>query len=488
MTDSNPAVLHDRIFVAGQWRAAAGNEWIEVENPATEEILGRIPQATKADADRAVAAADKAFRDGPWPRLSPSERADMLERVAQGIRARSADFAALYTRDQGGLSAFAPYMSHIAATIVDDFVQRGRKLSLDPEDRTQPSGRAIIYREPVGPVVAIVPWNAPLILTMVKIAPALIAGCPVVVKVSPESPLVSFPLAEVFAEAGLPEGVISFLPGGRELGQQLVAHPAVRHVSFTGSTASGQAVMRSAADNLTRLTLELGGKSAAIVLDDMEPEDFLPQVLPACLGQSGQVCTTQSRILVPKAKHERFRDSLADFFDSLPVGDPADPKTMIGPLVSRAQLERTERYVQIAKDDGGILVTGGQRPAHLERGYFYEPTLVDGVTNDMRIAREEVFGPVISLLTYESDDEAVAIANDTDFGLGNGVHTKEIDRGVALAKRLQSGTVSINDSGCIMTEPWGGMKKSGLGREGGLEGIDAYLEYRQIQLTPFPAS
>jgi acyl-CoA reductase-like NAD-dependent aldehyde dehydrogenase len=323
---------------------------------------------------------------------------------------------------------------------------------------------------------------------MVKITPALLAGCPVIVKVSPESPLVSFPLAQAFEAAGLPEGVVSFLPGGRELGQHLVAHPGVRHVSFTGSTASGQAVMRSAADNMTRLTLELGGKSAAIVLDDMDPADFMPQVLPSCLGQSGQVCTTQSRILVPRRRHAEFRDALADFFSSLPVGDPSDPSTMIGPLVSRAQLERTEGYVQIARDGGGTIIVGGKRPAGLDRGYFYEPTLVDGVTNDMRIAREEVFGPVISLLTYDSDDEAVRIANDTEFGLGNGVHTGDVERGIAVARRLQSGTVSINDSGCVMTEPWGGAKKSGLGREGGLEGIEAYLEYKQIQLSPFPAA
>lgn len=487
-TDTRAEVLHDKILLGGEWVASSGNDWIQVQNPATEEILGVVPHATADDADRAIAAAARAFERGPWPRMTSAQRAEVLARVVEGIRARSDEFADLYTRDQGGLAAFAPYMGHIAATIASNFVDRGRKLSEGPEDRNTPVGRALIFREPVGPVAAIVPWNAPLILTMVKIAPALIAGCPVVVKVSPESPLVSFPLGEVFAEAGFPPGVVSFLPGGRELGQHMVAHPGIRHVSFTGSTAAGQAVMRSAADNLTRLTLELGGKSAAIVLDDMEPEDFLPQVLPACLGQSGQVCTTQSRILVPKSKHVRFRDALADFFSSLPVGDPSDPATMVGPLVSGAQLERTERYVQVAREDGGIIVTGGRRPSHLDRGYFHEPTLVDGVTNDMRIAREEVFGPVISLLTYDSDEEAIRIANDTDFGLANGVHTRDVDRGVAVAMRLQSGTVSINDSGCVMTEPWGGMKKSGLGREGGLEGIEAYLEHRQIQLTPFPAS
>ncbi|MGY0488249.1 aldehyde dehydrogenase [Streptomyces sp. WG-D5] len=485
---TGPEVLHDQILVGGEWVSSAGSEWIEVENPATEEILGLVPDATTEDADRAVAAAQRAYESGPWTLMSPPERAAVLAKVAEGIKARSGELSELYVRDQGGLAAVAPYMGHVAATLVSDFVSRAQTLSVEPEDRETAIGRALIFREPVGPVVAIVPWNSPLILTLVKITPALLAGCPVIVKVSPENPLVSFPLAEIFESAGFPPGVVSFLPGGRALGEYLVAHPAIRHVSFTGSTASGQAVMRSAADNMTRLTLELGGKSAAVVLDDMEPTDFVPRLLSACLQQGGQVCTTQSRILVPRSRHAEFRDAIVDHFRSLPIGDPTDPSTLIGPLISRSQLDRVEHYVRVAKEDGGTIVTGGRRPAHLARGHFYEPTLVDGVTNDMRIAREEVFGPVLCLLTYEDDADAVRIANDTEFGLGNGVHTHDVDRGIALARRLQSGTVSINDSGCILTEPWGGMKKSGLGREGGLEGIEEFLELRQIQLSPFPAS
>lgn len=473
-------VLHDHIFIGGHWVRAQGQGWIEVENPATEQILGRIPEASTADADAAISAAVRAFTDGPWPGMTIAERAELLAQVADGIVARADEFAALYVADQGGVAAVAPHMTSLAAGITRDFADRGRTMSLEPEERSSGLGRTVVLREPVGPAVAIVPWNAPLIVTVTKAAPALLAGCPVIVKVSPETPLVSFLLAEVFASVGFPEGVISLLPGGRELGEHLVAHPAVRHVSFTGSTASGQNVMRSAAENMTRLTLELGGKSSAIVLDDLEPEDFLPQVRRACLGQSGQVCTTQSRILVPRRRHAEFRDVLADYFGSLQVGDPTDPSTVIGPLVSRAQLERTEMYVGIARQDGGRIIAGGQRPPGLERGYFYEPTLVDQVTNDMRIAREEVFGPVISLLTYEDDDDAVRIANDSEFGLANGIHTGDIGRAMALARRLDSGSVSINDSGSVLTEPWGGTKKSGFGREGGLEGIESFLEHKQI--------
>lgn len=473
-------VLHDQILIGGRWVPSQADGWIEVENPATEQVIGRIPEASTADAEIAVAAAARAFADGPWPRMSIAERSELLARVADGIVARAAEFAALYVTDQGGVAAVAPHMTSLAAAITQDFADRGRVFSLEPEERTSGLGRTIILREPVGPAVAIVPWNAPLIVSVTKAAPALIAGCPVIVKVSPETPLVSFLLAEVFASAGFPDGVISFLPGGRELGEYLVAHPAVRHVSFTGSTASGQNVMRSAADTMTRLTLELGGKSSAIILDDLAPADFLPQVRRACLGQSGQVCTTQSRVLVPRRRHAEFRDALSDYFGSLQVGDPTDPDTAIGPLVSRAQLDRTEAYVDIARRDGGTIVVGGKRPPGLERGYFYEPTLVDGVTNDMRIAREEVFGPVISLLTYEDDADAVRIANDSEFGLANGIHTGDIGRAMTIARRLDSGSVSINNSGSVLTEPWGGTKMSGFGREGGREGIESFLELKQV--------
>jgi len=488
MTISVTTPLRDQLFIGAEWRTAEASEWIEVENPATEEPIGRIPHASDAEADAAVAAAARAFAEGPWPRMPMAERADVLERVKDGLLARAEDIARLYIEDQGGTAAFAPYTAGYIATIMSDFIERARAFDESPEDRRSPYGHAIVLREPVGPVAAIVPWNAPLILAVIKIVPALLAGCPVVMKVSPETPLASFVLAEACAEAGFPEGVISLLPGGRELGARLVADPAIRHVSFTGSTASGQAVMRAAADNMTRLTLELGGKSAAIVLDDIDPVDYLPKVFPASLLQCGQVCTTQSRILVPRRRHTEYRDALADLFRSLKVGDPTDPETLLGPLVSRAQRERTEGFVEIARGEGAEIVTGGRRPADLPRGYYYEPTLVDGVTNDMRIAREEVFGPVISLLTYEDDADAVRIANDSEFGLGNGVFTKDIDRAVAMARRLESGTVSVNSFACIMTEPWGGFKKSGLGREGGREGIEAFLEYKQIQLTDFPAS
>ena len=473
-------ILHERILIGGQWATPRDQGWIEVENPATEEIIGRIPEAGTADADTAIGAAVRAFAEGPWPRMAIAERAELLARAADGIVARADEFAALYVADQGGVATVAPHMTSLAVAITKDFADRGRAFSLEPEERTSGLGRTVILRAPVGPAVAIVPWNAPLIVSVTKAAPALIAGCPVIVKVSPETPLVSFLLAEVFASVGFPDGVISFLPGGRELGEHLVAHPAVRHVSFTGSTASGQSVMRSAAENMTRLTLELGGKSSAIILDDLAPEDFLPQVRRACLGQSGQVCTTQSRVLVPRRRHAEFRDVLADYFGSLHVGDPTDPATAIGPLVSRAQLERTQSYVDIARHDGGTVVVGGRRPPGLERGHFYEPTLIDDVTNDMRIAREEVFGPVISLLTYEDDDDAVRIANDSDFGLANGIHTHDIGRAMALARRLDSGSVSINDSGSVLTEPWGGTKKSGIGREGGREGIESVLELKQV--------
>lgn len=486
MTLAAERLSRNEIMVGGEWVKPAGAGRIEVENPATEEVFATVPEAGVPEADRAMAAARRAFDTGPWPQMTYAERAEVLGKAAAGIEQRGAEFGSIFVQDQGGPASFAPFMSMITALVVRDHVGLASSFSDEPEDRDTPLGRALIYREPVGPVVAVVPWNAPAILAAVKLAPALLAGCPVVLKVSPETPLASFVLAEVFAEAGVPEGVLSFLPGGRELGQYLVAHPDAAHVSFTGSTASGQNVMRAAADNLTRLTLELGGKSAAIVLDDMQPAELGPMLMGGCMVGTGQVCTTQSRILVPAARRAEWVEAIAAAFAAFPVGDPTDPGTAIGPLVNAAQRSRAESYIASARADGATVVVGGNRPAHLPRGYYVEPTLISDVTPDMQIVREEVFGPVICIQPYNDIDDAVRIANDTPFGLANGIYTKDQDLAIAIGKRLQSGTVSVNAFGSILTQPFGGWKKSGIGREGGREGVEAFLEYKQIQLTSFP--
>jgi aldehyde dehydrogenase (NAD+) len=474
----------DAMFVAGQWISGTA-EPIAVENPASEEVIAHVPQASRAEADRALRAARDAYDHGPWRRMTFRARAHVLSAVADELERRADDLNQLYVLDQGGLATAAPYMHAAACAVVRSHDALADSFSDEPEDRRGPFGRALVSREPVGVVVGIVPWNAPLVLAMVKLAPALLAGCPVVLKVSPETPLVSFVLAEIFEKVGLPAGQVSFLPGGRELGQYLISHPATAHVSFTGSTESGRQVLQTAAQNMTRVTLELGGKSAAIVLDDAAPATAARRLIAACLGQSGQVCTTQSRILVPANGSAGYIEAIRKAFASLKIGDPADPTTGIGPLVSRAQRDRTEGFLASARAEGARILTGGGRPIGLDRGYYVEPTLITDISPSMRVFREEVFGPVVCVQTYDTVDQAIEIANSTEYGLANGIYSGDTDRALAIAERLHSGVVSVNASGAILTEPFGGWKLSGIGREGGRAGVEAFQEYKQVQMTPF---
>lgn len=484
MSDTTTLTSRSELYIAGVWDADAERAWIEVENPANQQVIGRIPEATARDVDRAVNAAVALHESGAWRNRPVGDRADVLVRIAEGIDKRAADLQALYVSDQGGLSSFAGFTSGTAAMIFRDTAALASSLDLGPTKRDTSAGSVYISREPSGPVAAIVPWNAPLVLACVKIAPALLAGCPVVLKISPETPLTLFVLAEVFSEAGVPDGLISFLPGGRDVGQYLISRPGIAHISFTGSTAAGQQIMKTAANRMTRLTLELGGKSAALVLDDAEPQEFVASLARGCVVQTGQVCTTQSRILVPNSRKAEWIDALTATFESLVVGDPEDPSTDIGPLVSRAQVDRVESYVKSARDDGATVLTGGTPPSGpaFDSGYWFLPTLLTDTRPDMRVYREEVFGPVILVEGYDTIDSGVDAVNDTEFGLGNGIYSSDVDRAVALAPRLHSGTVSINTTGACITAPFGGMKMSGFGREGGIEGVEAMLETKQIQL------
>jgi len=349
--------------------------------------------------------------------------------------------------------------------------------------RSTPSGEVLIRSLPVGPVLASVPWNAPLVLGVVKLAPALLAGCPVVMKTAPETPLAALLLADAIDAAGFPDGVVSVLIGGGDVGRHLVAHPDITHVSFTGSTAVGKQVMASAAQNLTRVTLELGGKSASIILEDMDPAEGVGLVFGASLAQSGQVCTTSSRLLVPASRYDEWATALTQAFNDMVIGDPADPATQIGPLITAKQRETSEHYIRTAREEGATILAGGGRPEHLERGFYVQPTLIADVTTDMTVVKEEVFGPVITLQSYQDLDEAIALANATDYGLANAVFTHDQELGPAIARRLRSGIVSINNFGACLTEPFGGVGKSGIGREGGIEGFEEFLEIQQIQMA-----
>jgi len=342
-----------------------------------------------------------------------------------------------------------------------------------------------VLKEPVGVVAAIVPWNMPQFLIVTKLVPALLAGCTVVLKPAPESPLNALLLSEMLAETGLPDGVVNVVIGDRSIGEALVAHSALDKVSFTGSTAAGRAVATAAAANLTKVSLELGGKSAAIVLDDAAPDQVAAGIRSASLSNSGQICNALTRVLVPQARHDDYVDAIAAEMTRIAVGDPNDPETQMGPLVSQRQQQRVRDYIQIGQSEGAQLITGGtDMPAGIDRGWYVRPTLFANADNSMRIAREEIFGPVITVIPYRDDQNAIAIANDSDYGLAGSVWTEDPDRAFKIADRIRTGTFGINQ-GYTMDPfaPFGGVKASGYGRELGPEGLDSYLDTKSIAIA-----
>lgn len=468
----------DSLYIGGRW-SRGDRAKIDTINPATEEVLATVPLAGTADAQTAVAAAVELHDSRAWSGRSFAERADVLDAIADALSARREEFDRHYVEDLGGLISFAPMLSDFSIQIFRHTARLSRTLSDEPEIRTASGSRVAVRRAPVGPVLASVPWNGPLVLAALKVSAALAAGCPVIVRADVQAPLASFVLADVLSQLDLPAGLVSVFPADVEVSRQLVADPGIAHISFTGSTAVGKEVMRAAAENMTRLTLELGGKSALIVLADADPAD-VAFLYAGCLAQTGQICTTFSRVLVPAARLPEWTIALGDYFGSLTIGDPAHPETMVGPLASARQRDTVERYVSVAREEGRIVV-GGRRPPGFDRGFWYEPTLVVGVTPQARIAQEEVFGPVITLIPYEDVDDAVRIANGTDYGLAAGVFTPDIARGEAVAARLRAGALSINGLGANLLEPFGGFGLSGMGREGGVEGILSLTEISQLQ-------
>lgn len=474
----------EELFIGGQWVKPSGDERIEVVNPTTGKVIGTVPQANEQDVDKAIAAAVKAHKSGPWRRMTFLERAEYLNRIADELEARSQDVSDAYVADFGGLVTMGDVFAHNGAELFRSHETWARQLPAGPERFTYGGVETLVYQEPVGPVLGIVPWNTTFFIGIVKLAPALLAGCPVIIKVAVENMLPSFVLADAINAAGLPEGLVSFLPGPREALGNITARPEFRHISFTGSTEAGIQIMKTAADSMAEVTLELGGKSAAIILDDMDPEADAPLLFPGTLMQSGQVCTTYSRLLVPRAKEDQWRAGIVAFFESLKVGDPSDPSTMIGPLVSASHRDSVEKYIQIAREEGATILTGGDRPDGFDDGFFVNPTLIGDVTNDMRIVQEEVFGPVITIQAYDSMDEAIELANSTQFGLAGGIFTRDEDRAIALAPRIEAGNLSVNLAGANAQLPFGGFKMSGIGREGGLAGVEALLASKQLQLKP----
>lgn len=470
-------------YIDGVFSAPTGYEEAAVINPATEEVIGTVRDSSTSDIDTAVRAAGRALRSREWAESTPKERADVLRALADAVGSRADALASDVTAENGTPVAQSPYASvglpvaayRHAADLADGLVSE--------QSVTAPDGtESIIRREPIGVVAAIVPWNAPQALLAYKLGPALAAGNTVVIKPAPETSLDIAHLMQAAEEAGIPPGVINVIQGTRDAGQTLVSHTGVNKISFTGSTEAGRRIASIAGQHLKRMTMELGGKSAAILLDDADLATFTGDIPFALLPSAGQACWATTRVLAPHNRYDEVVDSLAEFMSSIPVGDPAEQDTVFGPLVAERQRDRVENYIRIGLDEGAKLVTGGGRVRGLSRGWYIEPTVFRNADNSMRIAREEIFGPVLTVIPYDNDDEAVAIANDSEYGLGGAVYTRDASRGRDIARRVQTGTIGINRYAFHMNAPFGGMKASGLGRENGPFALDAYMELKAIHV------
>jgi len=472
----------DRLYIGGRWEAPAGTERFEVRSPSDQSLVGTAPQATAADVDRAVAAARRAFDDGPWPWTTGPERAEVLAKISTGIQTRMDDMAKLIANENGSPYSFAIIAQVLAASMVFDYFTDLARTYPFEEVRQGMLGPAVVRKEPVGVSAGIVPWNVPLYITAMKLGAAIAAGSPMIIKPSPETPLDALFFAEILDEAGLPDGVVSILPAGREVGEHLISHPGVDKVAFTGSTEVGRHIAAVCGQQLKRVTLELGGKSAAIICDDADLEHTVAGLLPFAIMNNGQACVAQTRILAPRSRYDEVADALAAAVGAMVVGPALDPATECGPLVAERQRDRVEGYLQIGRDEGARVAVGGGRPAGLDDGWFVEPTLFVDVDNTMRIAREEIFGPVLALLPYDDDADAVAIANDNDYGLSGTVWTEDSERGLDIARKVRTGTYTVNGFGLDFGSPFGGFKASGIGRELGPEGLGAYLESKSISM------
>jgi aldehyde dehydrogenase (NAD+) len=467
----------DHIFIGGCWRTARGEHALDITDASTGEAFARVRSASRDDAAAAVRAARAAFE--PWAATPLAERCDWLTRIADGLAVRSEELTRTISREVGMPRKLAARLQ------VANPIENWRRIAAQATEVQwqETVGHSQIVREPVGVVVAITPWNFPLHQITLKVAAALAAGCSVVLKPSEVAPLNAFILAEVIEAAGLPAGAFNLVVGtGTDVGEALIADPDVDAVSFTGSTHAGRRIGVVAARTVKRVSLELGGKSASVVLDDADLPQAVRGTLAACLLNSGQACNALSRLLVPAARHDEACELARDALESFTVGPADDPASKLGPLVSQKQYERVQSYIEQGVDEGATLVAGGLgHPAGFQQGFFARPTVFGGVTPTMTIAREEIFGPVLAIMPYQDEAEAIAIANDTDYGLAAAVWSADETRARAVARRLRAGQVDLNGAGYNPLAPFGGFKQSGLGREAGRFGIEEFLELKSIQ-------
>ncbi|MGK8206671.1 aldehyde dehydrogenase [Burkholderia cenocepacia] len=474
----------DRLYIGGRWVAPASTETCAVLNCATEDVIAHAAMANEADVDAAVRAAREAFDRGPWPHLSPAERGAFLEKIAARLEALNDDFARGWTIESGVLYRIAkPRIGLFLSGAFRQYAAMAHSYPFVEPARAVTGHQAYRVQEPVGVVAVIVPWNGPAGLLAYKIAPALLAGCTVVIKNSPETPSSGHLFAQICDEVGLPPGVVNMLTADRTVSESLVRHPGVDKITFTGSTGAGRRIGAVAAERVARVTLELGGKSPAVVLDDYDVETAAKVLgAPYFSYLSGQVCHSLTRIIVPRAKHGRMVDALVEAARGMVLGDPLDDATSMGPLATAAQRDAVERLVAQGVSDGARLAIGGKRPAHLTRGFFFEPTVFANVDNRSRIAQNEFFGPVLSVIPADSEQHAIEMANDTIFGLNAAVFTHDTERALRVARRLRAGSVGHNASRTDFSIGFGGFKQSGIGREGGTGGLEAFLESKTVVL------
>ncbi|MFJ3779520.1 aldehyde dehydrogenase [Streptomyces sp. NPDC090075] len=474
-------ITYDRLFVAGSWVEPSSPELLDIRSPHDRAVIGRAAQARPADVDRAVAAARAAFDEGPWPRTAPAERIAVIRRLNTLREARADEIAGLISAENGSAAWFTRAGQPGLTRQADAYLRAAEGFGWEEALESAAVPRALVRREPVGVVAAVIPWNSPFSAAMAKIIPALLAGNTVVLKVSPENSLSMGVLAELLERTGLPEGVISVLPADRETSEYLVSHRDIDKIAFTGSTRAGRRIAAIAGEQLKRVSLELGGKSAAVILPDADVDTAVRGLRFASLLNNGESCIAQTRVLAPRARYEEVVAALKDLVESLQVGDPADPGTFIGPMVRPDQQQRVREYIELGIMEGARLVTGGPGiPPGLEGGNYVTPTVFADVDNSMRIAQEEIFGPVLVIIGYDDEDDAVRIANDSEYGLSAGVWSADEDHALEVARRLRTGTVTVNGAAISFDGPFGGYKASGIGREYGAAGLAQYVELKTV--------
>jgi betaine-aldehyde dehydrogenase len=473
----------DEVFIGGRWEATAGGR-TPIVNAATGATVSTVAEPTRGDADRAVQAARRALDEGSWSGLTMAERLVHVRRMVNEIEARRSQLNEAWTLECGVTVGFRDVMNGFYAEGTwNSFLKIAETFSMSEVRETDGYGPVEIRREPAGVTLTVLTYNAPVAYFGMKVVPALLAGCTVIVKPSPETQLVARLLAEATEAANLPDGVISILAAGTDVSSYLVGHPGVDLVSFTGGTEVGKQIMATCAARMAKCTLELGGKSAGIVAPDMDLESLMPMLIPGMLTFQGQLCTALTRVLVPSERYQETADALVDIFRSQRIGDPSDPETDWGPLAVERARARSERAIAGAVAEGATVATGGKRPSAFPDGWYLEPTLLTNVSNKMSVAQEEIFGPVFTLIPYDGIDNAVELANDSRYGLAGSVFTHDLDLARDVARRVRSGSFTINGAGGCLTQPFGGMKQSGMGRECGPEGLSEYMEIKQILLN-----